>query len=66
MKKVILSVGVALVQLMAVNAFAAGEVEATDSKAAASTPATKAEKQAARAERKAAGAEAAKAEKNGQ
>ena len=36
MKKVILSVGVALVQLMAVNAFAAGEVDAADSKAAPS------------------------------
>ena len=63
MKKIVLTAGVLLAQLLAVNAFAAGEVDADQSKAAASTPVTAQEKHEARAARKATGAAVAKSEK---
>lgn len=63
MKKIVLTAGILAAQLLAVSAFAAGEVDEAQSKAAASTPVTAQEKQDARAARKATGAAVAKSDK---
>jgi hypothetical protein len=64
MKKIVLPLGFALAQLLAVSAFAqaAGQADPAGAKAAPSAPATPAQKAAAKAERKAEGAAAAKSD----
>lgn len=67
MKKIVLTLGIALAQMLAVSAFAQskGEADPAQSKAAPSAPATPAEKAQAKQLRKAEGAKAAKADAPG-
>jgi len=63
MKKIILTLGIAVTQVLAVSALAqtrGGEADSTGAMAAPSAPATPAEKSAAKAERKVEGKAAAK------
>lgn len=67
MKKTLLTLSIALAQMLAVGAFAQskGEADPAQSKAAPSAPATAGEKAKAKATRKAEGAKAAKADQPG-